>query len=570
MGTYYSDDRGTQIVLSLLKAHGIRKVIASPGTTNIALVGSMQNDSFFEIYSSVDERSAAYMACGLAYASGEPVVLTCTEATASRNYFPGLTEAYYRKLPILAITGNHGIHRVGHLIPQVIDRSQAPIDTVNVSVNIGKCKDKDDEWLNIINANKAILALFQNGGGPSHINLQFSKNTYNTKELPPCRIIKRYHYYDKLPEVSYDRIAIFIGSHKPFSEEETKMIDSFCESNNAVVFCDKTSAYIGKYRIDYALVSSQMNYTPETNYMDLLIHIGEVSGDTYTQSNLRPKNTWRVSEDGEIRDTFRSLKAVFQMREIDFFKHFIGGKRKVSDYFDICIKEYKKITDKLPDIGFSNIWIAKTLAGRLPEDSYLHLGIFNSLRSWNFSKIDKTISSICNVGGFGIDGALSTVLGASLSNPKKLYFAIVGDLAFFYDMNSLGNRHLGNNLRILVVNNGRGTEFRKYDHPCYIFGEDADPYMAAAGHFGNKSPELIKNYAKSLGIKYLNASGKDMFLKCVEAFVNPLINESIIFEVFTETKEESEAVDKYRHIFSDNKTIIKKQVKGIIGKILKA
>lgn len=82
------------------------------------------------------------MACGLAYESGEPVVLSCTEATASRNYFPGLTEAYYRKLPILAITGAHGSYDIGHLKPQVINRSVAPLDTVRLSVDLGKCKDK--------------------------------------------------------------------------------------------------------------------------------------------------------------------------------------------------------------------------------------------------------------------------------------------------------------------------------------------------------------------------------------------------------------------------------------------
>lgn len=85
MDKYYTSERNVQIVLALLKAHGIRKVIASPGTTNITLVASMQQDPFFEMYSSVDERSAAYMACGLAAESGEPVVLSCTGATASRK-----------------------------------------------------------------------------------------------------------------------------------------------------------------------------------------------------------------------------------------------------------------------------------------------------------------------------------------------------------------------------------------------------------------------------------------------------------------------------------------------------
>ena len=60
MSTYYTNDRTTQIVLYLLKAHGIRKVIVSPGTTNVTLVASMQIDPYFELYSAVDERSAAW------------------------------------------------------------------------------------------------------------------------------------------------------------------------------------------------------------------------------------------------------------------------------------------------------------------------------------------------------------------------------------------------------------------------------------------------------------------------------------------------------------------------------
>src|SRR5690606_15835566 len=112
MKRFYTNEKNAQIIISLLKAHGIRRVIASPGTTNVALIGSMQHDPFFEIYSSVDERSAAYIACGLAAESNEPVVISCTGATASRNYLPGLTEAYYRKLPVLAITSTQSTSKV--------------------------------------------------------------------------------------------------------------------------------------------------------------------------------------------------------------------------------------------------------------------------------------------------------------------------------------------------------------------------------------------------------------------------------------------------------------------------
>ena len=166
----YTNERNVQIVIALLKAHGIHRVIASPGTTNMTFVVSIENDPWFQIWSSVDERSAAYLACGMAAETGEPVAISCTGATASRNYMPGLTEAYYRKLPVLAITSTRGNHKVGHLIDQQIDRRNIPNDIAMESVTIPMVKDSEDERYCEIEANKAMLALTLNGGGPAHIN----------------------------------------------------------------------------------------------------------------------------------------------------------------------------------------------------------------------------------------------------------------------------------------------------------------------------------------------------------------------------------------------------------------
>ena len=571
MSTYYTNDRTTQIVLYLLKAHGIRKVIVSPGTTNVTLVASMQIDPYFELYSAVDERSAAYMACGLAYESGEPVVLSCTEATASRNYFPGLTEAYYRKLPVLAITGCHGSNDIGHLRPQVIDRSEQPVDTVKMSISLGKCKSQDDEWFVNVQTNKALLELTRNGGGPVHINLSYSGSSFLTRNLPSTRVIKRYSQFENVPPLPIGRIAIFVGSHKKWSDDELNAIDSFCANHNAVVFCDKTSGYLGKYRIDYALIAAQSSYTPHTNNLDLLIHIGEVSGDTYTQGSLKPQSVWRVSEDGEVRDTFKRLKNVFSMPEKIFFTLYKDvNPNNTDEYLNACKKEYESIVSQAPNVEFSNVWIAQTLIGKLPKQSILHLSIFNSFRSWNFAPTRSDIQTICNVGGFGIDGTLSTLLGASIANPDILHFAVIGDLAFFYDMNSLGNRYVSNNIRILLINNGRGTEFRNYDHPCVLFGEEADSYMAAAGHFGYKSTTLVKNYALSLGFKYLTASTKEDFLNMYEQFTDSNNREApMILEAFTDSKDESNAVYAYRHIIKECVLEIKNKAKRIVKDIIK-
>ena len=568
----YSNDKNAQILLSLMKAHNIRKVIASPGTTNIAIVGSMQHDEYFEMYSCVDERSACYMACGL---SGEPVAIVCTEATASRNYFSGLTEAHYRKLPILVIAGSHGEYSIGNLHSQSIDRTQSPKDTVRYSAFVNKINSSQDESHNVTIINKALIELKRHGGGPVLVNIVASPSGFDTETLPHVKAIKYYNKESLFPTIDGGSVAIFVGSHTRMSEELTQEIDKFCSIHDSVVFCDHTSGYTGKYKVNFALVCSQKDYKSKLTNPDLLIHIGEVSGDTYSTGKIIPKKVWRVSEDGEIRDLFHKLDSVFEIDELSFFKHYALGEGNKTSYLDKCKAEYQECLSAFPELEFGNIFVAKYLSSRLPKNSVIHFGIFNSLRSWNFFELDSSIQSSCNVGGFGIDGAVSTLIGASLANPEKLHYLAVGDLAFFYDLNSLGNRHVGNNVRILLVNNGRGFEFRKKDHPGYAFGESADKYIAAGGHFGKMSPYLVKCFAENLGFEYITASNKEEFeTMCARFLTEELTDGPMVFEVFPETDNEINNLDAVRHIKESNMPLMeqitdkaKSGVRSIIKKI---
>lgn len=562
----YSEEVNVQILISLLKQYKIRKIVASPGATNISFVGSIQSDSFFEIYSSVDERSAAYIACGLSEESGEPVALSCTGATASRNYMPGLTEAYYRKLPVLAITSTQIVSRIGSHIPQVIDRTVLPNDIAKLSVTLPVVKDESDRNECILKINKALSELFRKGGGPVHINLPtIYSHDFSVSVLPEVRKIARFDYDSTFPKLDKS-VAIFVGSHSKFSSELTNVIEKFCEENNSVVFCDHTSNYNGRYKVIFPLVQTQDSFISELNKFDIMIHIGEISG-AYAIPLV--KEVWRVNIDGEYRDTFGKLKYVFETSELFFFKSYINntGNKDISRYKD-CLEEYKRIYEKInfEELPFSNIWVANVLSKELPKKSVLHLGILNTLRSWNFFNINGNINSYCNVGGFGIDGNLSSLIGASLYDRAKLYFGIFGDLSFFYDMNSLGNRHIGNNLRVLVINNGLGTEFKNYSHTGAIFGNETDKYIAAGGHYGSKSKELIKNYAENLGFQYLSASNKVEFLSLYKTFITEtFVDKPILFEVFTNSIDESNALEYIRSIEKDNKVILKAKAKEILG-----
>lgn len=571
---YYTNERNVQIVIGLLKAHGIHRVIASPGTTNMTFVVSIQNDPWFQLWSSVDERSAAYLACGMAAETGEPVVISCTGATASRNYMPGLTEAYYRKLPILAITSTRGNHRVGHLVDQQIDRRNIPNDIAMESVTIPMVKDAEDERMCEIEANKAILALNLNGGGPAHINMftKYSKD-FSVKEIPSVHAIFRHTVFDELPPIPKEgRIAVYIGSHADFTVKQTEAIDRFCATHDAAVFCDHTSGYRGRYEVHYQLSACQHGFVSELNDINLCIHIGEVTGDLF-----RPKfkHIWRVSPDGQLRDTWGILRRVFMMPEEEFFNRYSDTGANHTEYVDALNKEICELEQEIPELPFSNIWMAQHLHDKLPAGCELHMGIYHSLRSYNFFKLPAGIQAKCNVGGFGIDGGVSTMMGASFAHPDKLFIGVYGDLAFFYDMNVIGNRHVGNNVRILLINNGKGNEFRNYMHPCYFLGEEAEDYVAAARHYGNKSEVLVKHYAEDLGYEYLTANSKETFISVVERFLTPEITEHpMILEVFTETQDESDALEqisnymnegKKNSLTSSAKTMMKSAVREVLG-----
>lgn len=570
MEKFYSAEKNVQYLMALMKAHNIKNVVISPGTTNFTFVGSVQHDPFFNLISCVDERSAAYMACGMAAATREPVAVSCTGATASRNYMPALTEAYYRKLPVLAITATRNIAQIGQNIDQMIDRRTIPNDIARKSIYLPLPGSKDDEWGNQVKINDALLELRRGAGGPVHINLTTEYNQdFSVRELPLVRVIKRFGYMDMLPEITAKGIVIFAGAHLEWEPMLTDAVDEFCEKYNAVVICDQCSNYVGKYGVYGNLIQQQKEgKCPST---ELLISIGGITQSVPGKNGV----SWRVNPDGEIRDTWRNLTCVFEMDELHFFKVYNERKRGDSSVEFYC--NYRKLycsmlaelESREKDMPFSNVWMAYQTYGRLPQNCSIYMGILNSLRAWNYFETDKSIRGYANTGGYGIDGGVSSAIGAAVIEPDRLCFCVTGDLAFFYDMNSLGNRHIGRNVRILLVNNGIGEEFK---HNMTVitkagFEEDANAFMAAEGHFGNKSRELVKHFAEDLGFEYLQANNKAEFLDNINRFVQPeLSDRSMVFEAFTDYQDETDAIEMLQTMMKTISGVSRQAVKRILGK----
>lgn len=557
---YYTDERNTQIVIALLKAHGVRDLVISPGATNDRFVLSVQGDSDFTLYSAVDERHAGYLACGIAQETGRPVVINCTGATASRNYMSALTEAYYRKLPIIALTCSQPIRNLGQMSPQMTDRVHLPTDIVNLSVQCPMIRTEDDAWDCALKVNRALLETSHRGGGPVHINLETDfDGRYTTETLPRVQKISRIvtsddgNTWPSLDE--YKKIVVWIGAHQAFDARTEAALEKFLVAHNAVALTDLTSNYRGKNAIRSALILTQSGISMNPKFAalkpDLIIHIGELSGDYTTRgylSGLAP--VWRVNEDGELRDPLRKLVNVFEMPERTFFEHYAASAcGLLTGYADAWKTTFADLDAKRPQLPFSSLWIANSLVPRLPESAYLHLGILNPLRCWGLTNV-KVAKSFCTVGGFGIDGGTSAMLGSALAKIDVLHFGVFGDLSFFYDLNALGSRHITNNLRLLVVNNGEGGEFSVpgniSDNP--YCGDKVHDYIAARGHFGYESPKTIKLIAEAFGFEYISASSKEELDAAVGKFVSPASDRPILLECRTTVANDRLALEKYNSI----------------------
>ncbi len=372
-----------------------------------------------------------------------------------------------------------------------------------------------------------------------------------------------------MQELRRGKIAVYIASHRDFSESETKYMDAFCASHDAVVFCDHTSGYHGKYAFHAGLLSFQRKKYDIMSNIACLIHIGEQMADWPTMTKLKSaRTTWRVNPDGELRDTFGSLSKVFKMSLTSFLQEYINDKNKNDSYLRDCVAVKESLKVPVESLPLSNVYAAAKISAVLPSDSVLHIGASNTVRAWSLFDFPSGIKTYGNVGCRGIDGVLSSAVGGALADKSHLHFCVVGDLMFYYDMNSLGNRDLAGNLRILLINNNGGGIFKQSVAPGHnFFGDKAtDVFIAAADHFGKGENNVVKSYVESLGFKYLSAKTKQEFDSVYSGFVlNKNTDKPIFFEVFTKDYDDRSAFDIMSSIDVDVSNSAKRVAKQFLG-----
>lgn len=545
----YSNLKNVQYLLSGLKAYGISKVVVSPGNSHNAIVRSLEEDHYFSTYNIVDERSAAFFACGLIQELKEPIAICCTSGTAASNYLTGVTEASRRGLPLVVLTGDKNPYYLAQYEDQMIDNMSIFREVVRYGCTIPIVENENDEWYCQRVINEALLELNHHGTGPVHINIPIEKgmlaigNDFTTQELPPFKKINRFDLLcrdKKLNQVINSlkgkRIFIICGQDDHIPQEEVELIETITAKYNCVFGTDKLSNLHCKGTIEVTRVAKRLTYSISELLPDVVISI---AGNPCMDFKFRFKDApshiehWIVNEEGRIADPFKKLTSVFEGNTIQFLEAMasLGTEDIEQEYYTAWKTNYKKV--EIPEFPFSNLYTVQKLMNNMPKGANLNIANSTSIRIAQYFDLDESIQVYCNRGVNGIDGCVSTFIGQAAADLKKLNFLIVGDLAFFYDMNSIWNRYVGKNVRIMLNNNEGAALFH--------FNQGTISYPTLNENIAAEHFAVAKRWVESRGFKYLCARSKEVFDENLDLFLSADGDAPIFFEVFTHKKEDANA-----------------------------
>ncbi len=458
----YSNKENVNILTSLLKAHGIHHAVVCPGSRNAPIVHNLNECPDIQCYPVTDERSAGFYALGMTQELKEPVVVCVTSGTALLNLYPSVAEAYYQHRPLVVVSADRPQQWIDQLDGQTLPQPDALGRFVKEAVSLPEPHDEDSRWY----CNRLINEALMVKHGPVHINVPITEPLFDfsTPELPVERKIELLPA--DISNVTLSHLCrMFLQAKRPMLIAGQPM--------NALM--DEAVAQIG----------DNVDYVP-----DFVLYTGGSIVSKRLKHFLRKaKETWVVNSEGEVTDTFMNLTHVVQ-----------GDGEVVADMIRFNLEQMSH--------PFVQKWEAllaqirqQIEAKELPYSQAAVVKYFEQKRGANIVhyansmaiRLANTYSMTpvyCNRGVNGIEGSLSTAAGFSCVTDDHV-FCVIGDLSFFYDQNALWNQNLRGNLRILLLNNGKGGIFDML--PGLEKSPARDKYVAAE-HHANAEGVCLQNH----------------------------------------------------------------------------
>jgi len=457
---------------------GLRHAVVSPGSRCAPLILGFGKHPQIEIISVTDERSAAFVALGIAQQTGLPVAVVCTSGTAALNFGPAVAEAYYQNNALLVLTADRPPEWIDQWDGQAIHQENLYAPHIKGSFNYSlDSKTKMEKWEIVKNA--LTLSLEPNPG-PVHINVPVREPFYppdldSIKFSPDLKLSKRSSGSDskiiRTPELelnSFKKILVVAGQGR-YSGNLIKLLNKL----NAPVMGDIIS---NLHDLKDVIKSGDLIFknAPVKLKPDLLLTFGRSIISKNLKLFLRrnkPAAHWHIGL-GAAGDPFKSITRSIKMQPREFFELLVQ-KTKAPDLEykkllqDLDLKSRQNLKNMVSGPGLNELSAAAAILSSLKEKSVLHLGNSMPVRLANFIGLNKAgIEVWSNRGTSGIDGIVSTSVGHAVADPQRLHTLIVGDISFLYDRNALWlNREFPANLKIIILNNQGGGIFDFIDGP---------------------------------------------------------------------------------------------------------
>ena len=565
----YSDIKSVRILVALLKEYGIKHIVCSPGNRNVPIVHSLEQDTFFKTYSVVDERSAAFFGIGLINRFKEPVAICCTSGTAVCNYYSGITEAFYQKLPLCVISADRNPYYLNQDEEQMLPQTSGFEKITKKIVQLPMIKDESDEYTCGRLINEALLELNHHGSGPVQINIPLEAKlaSFTTETLPEVQRINRYllsdSYVNCCKLLRESRVLVLYGQSGVPSEDEKTELIKFSKLFDAPIAVDPLANINCENTIQTFLLSRSIDvaYFEDKLCHDIVItlHSGYVS---YIRSHLKSckgrVKHWCINEEGICRDAFMCISKVFEASPQDFIKKMNATASEMN--YQYKANEYIGLLEpESIDLQWSDLKAVKKLVKSIPQHSKLHIANSSSIRLVSNFDLDPTIEVCCNRGVNGIDGSVSAFVGMC-QEQEELCYLLVGDLSFFYDMNSLWNSYLTPNMRVILNNNQGATLFH------YTVGLDKVPQLdqnIAAGHTTS-----AEGWVKSRGFRYFAIHNEKELDNALTFARNKDLVQPVFIEVFSDKEVDAQVLKHFYTELGDQSGMISKKafIKKLFGR----
>ncbi len=556
---------------------GVREAVLCPGSRCAPITSSFVNHKNITARTFSDERSAGFIANGIALFTKKPVALVCTSGSAAFNFAPAVAEAFFQQIPIVVLTADRPNEWIDQLDGQTIRQKNIYGEHVKKYYELPQDYDHEDSIWHINRIiNEAINLSNHFPKGPVHINIPLREPLYpesgeTIQYSHNTRIIDEITLNNSLPETvmnelkdkfnSFKKILIVAGQGNQDRELSIEL-EKFCKQTKIPLVADIISNLHGvpdaithaDATLGAANKDVKMALQPE-----LLITFGKSVISKNLKLYLRQIDSlkhWHIQPGGESADTFQSLTSVFHITPQVFFEQ-LGSMvantgfeaQKRENYLRLWEAEehrtQRTITSYFSTPQLNEFSVVHEIITNLPTHSSLHLANSMPVRYVNYIGLTldkKDVEVFANRGTSGIDGCTSTAVGYALSTEQPT-FLITGDMAFLYDRNAFWHNYKIPNLRIVVLNNHGGGIFSMINGPSQL--SEADEYFVTNQKLNARS------LAQEHGIDYLKLDNLRKLKNLLKDFFE-FDGRTKMLEIESETTIAKKAVEEFKNQIEKN------------------